>query len=161
MLNRFLSRVDELVRIVKRGWGFDDIDVDNPNPTHVVNNVWQRVIAVLQGWDYVNNVRRLVSIDEYGRLVVTQSPAIGITPNIYRYTVSTTPTLVANANLNRSYLKLINLGSNNVFIGVNDSVSSLTGYPLTPNQSVMLDNWGSSLWVVTGFGNSEVSVIER
>lgn len=161
MLNRFLSRVDELTRIIKRGWGFDDVQTENPNPVHVVSNLWQRVIAVLQGWDYANNVRRLISVDEYGRIGVSLTPAIGIQGNIYRYNVSINASLVANANQNRSYLIVKNLGTNDCFIGVNNAVTSSTGYPLPTSAEIKLDNWNIELWAITGTGTTSLAVIER
>jgi hypothetical protein len=161
VLNRFLNRVDELKRIVKRGWGYDDVETDSPNPIHVISNIWQRTVSILQGWDYVNNVRRLISVDEFGRVVVTPNPAIGVIPSIYRINVSIIATLVAPVKNNRSYLLVKNIGLNDVFIGTTNAISTTTGYALATNEVINLNDWNTELWAVTGVGTSTLSVIER
>lgn len=160
MLDKFLNRVENLVRIVKQGWGYDDIDTDTPNPVHVISNVWGRVVAVIQGWDSVGKKRRMISVDENGRVAVTFSPTGGITPNISVFSVSPTPLLIITANPHRSESIIKNNGVATVFLGKDDAVNSSIGYPLLSGETIIISRFTGNIYACTDYVTSEVRVIE-
>jgi hypothetical protein len=161
VLDRFKAAVEEYRRIVQTGWSSDEISTEKVNPVHVVNNIWSRVIALLSGWDYTNSRRRLISVDELGRVFVTSGGVGGITANISQVAVGTTATLVKPATPGRSYLIIKNAGLNTVYLGESDAVSSSTGYALSSGEVLELRDWSSALYGISVIGSSTLMVIER
>lgn len=160
ILERFRDAVSELKRIVTPGWANDDISVEGYNPVHMVNNVWQRVIALLSGYDYASKRRRFISVDEYGRIGVTLVGAGGLSANVAQYSVYTTPTLIKASNPDRSFLHIKNIGSFSVYLGHNNAVSSTTGYLLGVNETLVVENYKTELWALAISAPSQVVVIE-
>lgn len=160
ILDRFREAVSDLKRIVTPGWGYDDVSVEGYNPIHVINNVWQRVIALVSGYDYASKRRRFISVDEYGRVGVTFTGAGGVTANIEQYSVNTTPTLIKSANPDRTFIHVKNIGSFMVYISNNNAVSPTTGYPIGVNEAIVIENYKSDLWAVSVSYLSVIAVIE-
>lgn len=161
ILDRFRTTVEEFKRIVTPGWGHDDVAVEGYNPIHVINNVWQRVIALLSGYDYQNQRRRFVAVDQDGRVYVNTGAPSGLPePLLSRVNVGTTATLIASTSTTRAAVIVKNNGTANVYLGPTNAVSGSTGYPLYPGETIRLEPWGSAIWAIAVSGTQDVAVME-
>lgn len=161
VLDKFRAAVEEFKRIITPGWGKDDVSVEGYNPVHVINNVWQRVIALISGYDYQNTQRRFIAVDSDGRVYVNTGAPVGLPePLISRVNVGTTAVLLASTSSTRAAVLVKNNGTANVYLGSTNAVSGTTGYPLYPNESVRLEPWSAELWAVAVSGTQDVAVME-
>jgi len=71
-----------------------------------------------------------------------------------------TPTLILGANENRESLLLQNKGSTPVFVGFDDTVSTLKGVEIAAGGSYADDTYTGELYAVTGGGTENVAFQE-
>lgn len=161
ILDRFREAVSDLKRIVTPGWGYDDVSVEGYNPVHVINNVWQRVIALISGYDYQNMRRRFIAVDSDGKVYINTGAPSGLAqPLIARFSVGSSAVMLVSTSTTRSSVILKNNGTANVYVGTNNAVSATTGYPLYPGESVQLSPCSSELWAVSVSGLQDICVME-
>jgi hypothetical protein len=159
-LRNIAGRADEPVTINEPGWEREDFGVTHFRPVHLINNIWQRAVAQLFGWDYSSRMRRRVAVDAQGRLVVVTGGVSAYTPQIYQVTIDTTPIRVFQAREGRLFVILNNQGASDVWLGLTSGVSSSNGFRLSPGQMLQLDSWTSELWAVSLATGTTLGIIE-
>lgn len=81
-------------------------------------------------------------------------------------TITTTASLIARQNPNRTQLVIANLGTSRIFVDSVETVSSSAGIPLDPGASMVADakddaeEVGASWWAVAATGTQTILVKE-
>lgn len=161
LLEMFRAKIEDFRRIIQPGWGIEDIPVDSVNPVHVVNNIWQRTLSFISGWDYLNNVRRKIAVDPFGRVMVTGGVTGGAIPNVSQVIVTVGVTLMIGVDTSRTYLLLHNQGNFVMYFSHSNAVSASNGYRLDVQETVKLDNWTSELYGIAVTGATVVGMAVR
>lgn len=61
-------------------------------------------------------------------------------------TTTSTPALIAGANTSRKALIIVNIGTDVIYLGVDGTVSTGTGFPIPPNGGYFMDNITRQAW---------------
>lgn len=123
-----------------------------------ISNILRRCFSHLFGYDGVRSVR-LKSTPE-GLLHTVVRPfrvAVGTTGQV---SVSTTVTLIRPENSDRLAISVVNMGTNDMFIGFTDAMTTTTGKPLYIGDSWCNDIYTGPLYGITPTGTTTVAYEE-
>lgn len=160
-IEQWRARADELRRITTPGFESSPVGESSYNPVQMINNIWQKVLAQLVGYDATSRIPRLLAVDEFGRVVTAVGGVPTLVPSIGVVTVDVTADLIAQARSGRSYVVLENVGATDVWVNRASTVAVNAGLRLNPNQVVELRDWVDELWAIVGVGSTIVAVVER
>jgi len=123
-----------------------------------VNNVFQRTLSHLVGWTGEKSV--MVACLSDGTLKVS-SQATGQTTGKYNQVgVGTSATLVIASNTDRISLAVKNLGSSDMYIGFDSSVSSSNGWRVEPGAGVSFEYYLGPIYAVSPSGTQKMAYME-
>lgn len=148
------------MKMIKPDLGEIDIEFNVSIPNPDIDEKVNQSLVYLIGYDETNEKFRLVSVDSDGR-VYTSSGSI---KTLEAYTTRTSIALVAgliiDENSDREKILVQNMGSETLYIGFDNTVTILTGFPLPPN-SVWEDNtYLGSVYGICATTGVDVAIIE-
>jgi hypothetical protein len=83
----------------------------------------------------------------------------------YSFTVTTTPKRIADYSPTRTVLMIYNISANTVYLGIGEGVKTTDGFPLYPDQGMVLcrdfgDDPTLAYWGVVASGTAELRIWE-
>jgi hypothetical protein len=130
-----------------------------------INSLPEPVTIVDDGNLLVSDILSTVTVTDDGSLDVSSVGGVvttttGSTTNGSTYGVQqaeTTPSLIVGANESRESVLLQNKGTEDIFVGFDDSLSSLTGVRVTAGGTYADDSYTGPLYAVTNSGTVNVA----
>lgn len=160
-LQKWRAEVGNYRRILTPGISHSPLDEESLNPLHVINNIWQRSLAQLVGYDFADRLPVLIATDGTGRLITTSGGVPSIPPSIGAFPVAVVSGMVAGNVPGRAYVLLLNVGPVDVTIGTAATVVAGAGLILRPGQSETLFDWVTPLFAIVAGGAGLLAVVER
>lgn len=133
--------------------------------TFTIDSLPEPVTIVDDGNLLVSDVLSTVTVTDDGSLDVSSVGGVvttttGSTTNGSTYGVQqaeTTPSLIVGANENRESVILQNKGSESMYVGFDDSLSSFTGLEVTAGGTYTDDSYTGPLYAITNSGSVNVA----
>lgn len=142
--------------------GFNTLDIGvQPYLKDIaISDNLQQTLDRLMAFDLPNKTWRTLKSDSDGRLYVTTAPTQTSTAPQSNPTVGVAQSAILAANPSRKLMMIQNLGSNAIYIGFGNNITTVTGFQIPSGATFIDDHFLGVVNAISGTAGQDVRIVE-
>lgn len=142
--------------------GFANIDIElqpfDESP-EIDPSLGQSLVRLF-GWDEANKTWRALSVNSTGQVSTTTQETTIATGSYSAAAVGITATQIAPSNADRKRLLITNNHTDTLYIGFDNTVSVLTGYPINAGESIEITEYNGTVFGIMPTVAGDARILE-